>query len=64
MRFFLNTRRDVARALNNRYIVWCVSTGEGFSVQASSFNAAKRWARFIMNDFDRNGWCINGDKEE
>lgn len=60
MKFFLNSRNAIARALCAGFVVWCVSTGEGFSAQPSSFNGAKSLARYIMSEVGREGWYING----
>lgn len=53
MKIYFYGSRALVRVLAAGRLVWCLETGEGFQMTAPSVNQARRVARRILADDDR-----------
>ena len=61
MKFYLNNRTAIARALAAGYTVWCAETDEGIQIgRCPSFRYAKREALWFMFLTEGETFYING----
>ena len=59
MKMYLFNSKAVIRALAAGRIVWCVETGEGWQLGKLSLNRARRVARLIFCEEERQTFFFN-----
>lgn len=63
MKFFLNDRNAIARALMVGYLVWCEETGEGWQANPGvTWRSARHTAAVIMHYCDGKTFVTFGDR--